>query len=445
MFFIYLTTFVSLFIPGYLVPSVGRVWPVDILFVLVIVKRLVARPQVGAEYSQLYLKHMQFPYAVMIGWFVLVTVLTFPFSPTVHATTVLIGMLGRMRPLLFMFVLRPYLSNADRARKFGDVLLVLLGLQFLLLFAQSVNLIDINTWYTTRVRPEGPDISYIYATGRRAIGSLGNPNDVGTFLTILGTLGWSLAVFGKGLRRWLGGGAWGAAFFACVFMCKTRQGTLALLLGAAILTVLGIRYMRTVGLSLVGIAIAILAPLFFSKLALDPATAERFAALRAEESVWGVSSIQARLLLWPEFLETYGAWAMIGKGMGGIMESIIWDSGWLMLLVAGGVPLVGFFIWWSLTVPQLAFRQLKNWLGRSPYAPYHAAAAALLLPMWSTNLVNNTFSNTAVMIAWICVFSLSIAMAAQERSLAITAQHSHKKYPANSIRVPQSTVNGCKR
>jgi hypothetical protein len=138
---------------------------------------------------------------------------------------------------------------------------------------------------------------------------------------------------------------------------------------------------------------------------------ERFAILRGAERVTSVGSFQARLALWPEFIGTYGAWIFTGKGMAGYVSAIIWDSGWLMLVVAGGIPLALMYLWWLVRVSSACFKALPYRSNDPELVGFLMAGPATTFIIILTNIVNNTYADTkiAALIGMVYVLSLGAA------------------------------------
>lgn len=274
----------------------------------------------------------------------------------------------------------------------------------------------LNYRYTWRFRPVDvdKDVFYVFAAGRTT-GTIGNANSVGTFMGIMAGIGYSVYALGKGYRNWIGLSMAFLAFIICIFFAKTRQGTLSIVLGCIAITLIALFLGKIGRLSFVIILVLLLSPVLTFYLLKDIGLFERFAILRGEERITTVESFQARLFLWPEFIGTYGGWIFIGKGMAGYISAIVWDSGWLMIIVAGGIPLALIYLWWMLRVSAACFKALPYRANNPELVGFLMAGPATTFLIIITNIVNNTFNDTRIAMLMGLAYILSLGAAYELR------------------------------
>jgi hypothetical protein len=395
-----------------MIPGLAQVWMTDFPLLLVFGWRIISPPRMTEEYRSYIRSKLLFPVVVFVGWLVIVTIMTLPASPEVPASIALFGLLGRLRPIFFLLFCVPYAGEHEKLYKMFRFLVVLFVLQSVVVFCQRFNIVGINYWYTWRFRPADVNVAMFYtmATGR-SVGTIGNPNSLGTFMSIMAVIGYSVYALGKGFRNWVGLSMAFLAFIICIFFAQTRQGALSVILGCAAITLIALLLGKIGRLSFVAILVFLLSPVLMYYILKDVYLFERFAVLRGAEEVTEVGSLQARLLLWPEFITTYGAWIFIGKGMAGYAASITWDSGWLMLIVAGGIPLAAIYLWWLVRVTYACFKALSYRANEPELVGFLMAGPATTFVIILTNIVNDTYGDTriAVLIGMVYVLSLGAA------------------------------------
>ena len=335
--------------------------------------------------------------------------LTLSAAPDAGLVSTGFSYLGRLRPILFLWLMSPYCSERQQLYKMFRFLMILFILQCLVVFCQKFNIAGINKWYTPRFRITDVFVREAYLTGRRTIGSIGNPNSVGTFMSLMAMLGYSVYVFGKSYRRWIGLVSAVAALIVCIFFATTRQGTLAIILGCIVLSVIAFFLGKFGRLTFALLMVLLASPLLMYYLAQDYDLFERFALLRGEVGITDVGSMKSRLQLWPEFFREYGLWVFIGKGIAGFYAAITWDSGGLMLIVGGGIPLAMFYLWWL--VHRRGLLQGTAMKMDPVLTGFMLAGPATSFVVLITNIVNNTYAMTKISI-WIGMFYiLSLAAA----------------------------------
>jgi hypothetical protein len=412
MFMFYFIMLLAFFSPGLMILNLAQVWATDFPLLLVLGWRIFSPPRMTLEYKSYMQSKLLLPMFVFAIWLVIVTIVTLPASENIPAVWALFPLVGRFRPILFLLFCIPYASDHEKLYKMFRFLVVVFVLQLVVVFCQKFNVAGINYWYTPRFIPTYTDISHISPTGSiRTIGTLGNPNQLGTFMTILAVIGYPVYVFGKGLRSWIGLSTTILAFIICIFFAGTRQGTLTIILGCTAITFVALFLGKIGRLSFVLILVFLLSPVLMFYLLRDIYLFERFAILRGAERVTSVGSFQARLALWPEFIGTYGAWIFTGKGMAGYVSAIIWDSGWLMLVVAGGIPLALMYLWWLVRVSSACFKALPYRSNDPELVGFLMAGPATTFIIILTNIVNNTYADTkiAALIGMVYVLSLGAA------------------------------------
>jgi hypothetical protein len=190
---------------------------------------------------------------------------------------------------------------------------------------------------------------------------------------------------------------------------------LSIIAGCVAITLIALILGKIGRLSFVIILVFLLSPLLTVYLLKDIALFERFAVLRGAEKITSVESFQARLAIWPEFIGTYGGWLFIGKGMAGYTAAITWDSGWLMIIVGGGIPLALIYLWWMLRVSAACFKALPYRANDPELIGFLMAGPATTFIAILTNIVNNTFNDTKIAILMGLAYTLSLGAAYELR------------------------------
>jgi hypothetical protein len=410
MFMLYFMILLAYFSPGLMIPKLAQVWPTDFPLALVLGWRIFSPPRMTLGYKSYMKKNLLVPIAVFVIWLVFVTVITLPASTGVPVASTLFSLAGRLRPILFLLFCIPYASDREKLYKMFKFLIVLFVLQAFVVFCQKFNFAGINEWYSWRFGISELGVSYALLTGR-TLGTIGNANSLGSFMSIMAVVGFSVYTLGKGYRNWIGLSMTFLAFIICIFFAQTRQGTLSIILGCIAIAFVTLFLGKIGRLSFVTILVLLLSPVLTFYLLKDTALFERFAVIRGAEKITAVGSVQARLLLWPEFMGTYGGWIFIGKGMAGYISAITWDSGWLMLIVGGGIPLALIYLWWLMRVSFACFKALPYRENNPELVGFLMAGPATTVIVIITNIVNNTYGDTkiAILIGLAYVLSLGAA------------------------------------
>lgn len=414
MFAFYVIMLLAFFAPGLMIPGVAQIWAVDLPLLLVLGWRLFIRPpQMSLEYKSYMQSKLLLPILLFMLWLALVTIMTLQASGDISILLILFSLAGRFRPVLFLFFCIPYGGDREKLYKMFNFLVILFFLQSVVIFLQKFNVSDINYLYSIKFAPvnAGDETIGMILSGHRTIGSIGNPNSVGTFMGILGIMGYSIYAFGQGIRRWLGLSMTILAFIICIFFAGTRQGTLAIILGCVVVSIIAFFLGKIGRLSFVALLIFLLSPLLTFYLLQDTYFFERFAILRGTVGIEDVGSFRARMELWPNFFSDYGGWVFIGKGMAGWIASRIWDSGWLMMIVAGGFPLAFIYLWWLMRVSWACFKTLPYRSNGPELMGFLLTGPGITFIVIITNIVNNTFNDTKISILIGLSYILSLGAA----------------------------------
>jgi hypothetical protein len=416
MFMLYFIILLAYFSPGMMILGLAQVWMTDFPLLLALGWRIFSPPRMTLEYKSYMQSNLLVLIVAFVIWLVFVTIVTLPASADVPVASALFSLAGRFRPILFLLFCIPYASDREKLYKMFKFLIVLFVLQSVVVFCQKFNVAGINYWYSWRFRPVDvdKDIFYVIAAGRTT-GTIGNANSLGTFMSIMAVVGYSVYALGKGYRNWIGLSMTFLAFIICIFFAKTRQGTLSIVLGCIAITLVALFLGKIGRLSFVIILVFLLSPVLTVYLLKDIALFERFAVLRGAEKITAVGSFQARLAIWPEFIGTYGGWIFIGKGMAGYISAIVWDSGWLMIIVGGGIPLALVYLWWMLRVSAACFKALPYRANDPELVGFLMAGPATTLIAIITNIVNNTYGDTKIAILIGLAYILSLGAAYELR------------------------------
>ena len=262
MFIFYTIMLLAFFSPGLMVFNMAQIWATDIPLLLVFAWRIFSPPRIPLQYKSYMMRNLLFSIFIFTIWLTFVTILTLPASQHIPVPFALFSLVGRFRPVLFLLFCAPYAWDSKKLRKLFNFLIVLFVLQFVGLFCQKYSIAGINYWYTPKFRPVDVNIAHYLLSGHRTIGSIGNPNSLGTFMSIFAVLCYSVYAFGKGLSRWIGLTVTFLTFIICIFYAGTRQGTLSIILGCALVSVIALFLGKIGRLSFVIILLFLLNPFF---------------------------------------------------------------------------------------------------------------------------------------------------------------------------------------
>lgn len=413
MLMFYFIMVLAFMAPGLPIPGLATIWVTDILLLLVFTWRIISPPQMSEQYKFYIHSTLMIPLYISYVWLTLVTIITLSATPEAPLGLTVFSLLGRLRPLFFLWLMSPYCDDRQKLFKIFRFLMVLFALQFFVVCCQKFNIAGVNIWYTPRFRILDVFVDESYLLGGRTIGSIGNPNSLGTFMSVFAMLGYSVYAFGSGYRRWIGFLVAVIAFIVCVFFASTRQGALTIILGCGLLSVVALFIGKFGRLIFAMVLVMLSLPIFLFYLTQDYSLFERFGVLRGQTGVTEVSSVQVRLQLWPQFFGEYGLWVLIGKGMAGMIASTTWDSGWLMLVVGGGLPLAMFYLWWLLRVSRACLKALPYRENAPDLTGFLLAGLSTAFIVMLTNLVNNTYSDTKIALIVGMIFMLSLSAAYQ--------------------------------
>lgn len=182
MLIFYFIMLLAFFSPGLMIPGIAQLWPADIALLAVLSWRIFSPPPVRTEYRRYVLSKLLLPVIVFMIYLTVITFLTLWASQNVPARSAVFSLIGRFRPLLFFVFIIPYAGDRQKLDKLFRFLIILFVLQCIVVICQKFNVAGINNWYTIKFRPIDNQVSYIYSMGARTIGTIGNPNSLGSTL-----------------------------------------------------------------------------------------------------------------------------------------------------------------------------------------------------------------------------------------------------------------------
>jgi len=115
--------------------------------------------------------------------------------------------------------------------------------------------------------------------------------------------------------------------------------------------------------------------------------------------------------------------------MAGQLASEIWDSGWLFLIVSGGIPIVIIYLWWLLRIAIECVKTLPYRFNNPGLFGFLLAGPAVSFIVIITNIVNNTYNDTRVSLYIGMVYVLSLGTAYQLKYGAEDCS----EYPADAM------------
>jgi hypothetical protein len=278
------------------------------------------------------------------------------------------------------------------------------------MYFQRYNTLGINNWLTPLYLGSAIEkYAGLVASGARVVGTVGNPNDVGTVLSLVGTLAMARLIFGTtALSRLLSIAAVVTMLFGCVWLAKTRQGTAGLLAGIAFLLVISMRLRGRRGWGTIGVIVMLLI-LFVGiyYVQADRIVAERFGIFTGQRGISDVHSLTARFRNWPRILSEDGGWLFFGRGKN--LEKT-WDSGYLNTLRAMGVPGLTAMILLFLLPSIAAWRHLRALGTRHTDAWLLAGTVATGGVLLLTSIVNSTWESPLVMGIIVLMYAPTLAV-----------------------------------
>jgi len=408
---LYSIVILTIFAPGkYLGLGIPAFHVEDVLILLGMFAILFGgRKSVGHFLVPPHLRKLTIPYAITLTYVLLVTLLFVPLYPSYMRASSVTSAVGRFKPLMLLLVVFAMLSDRRRVQRLGALLVLVIFVEFFLMVCQRENYFGVNAWLNPMYKLSPLHPIGIYG---RVFGSFGNPNNLGTAISLLGTAAYAMMIYGHNRTFRLAAAVGVAlALVSCVWLARSRQGTGCLLAGCFIVQMIAVLKSGRRGwgsiiavVAIIGLIIAVV------YLEADPELAHRFGLFTGRHGLTAEASLMFRLSLWGGFIDTYGGSIIFGKGMAGMMEAeVVWDSGYLTTLAFGGVPaLVGlFFIMFA--PPIAAWRRVKTIGFQHPDAWLHVTCVASAAPLFLANIINNTITNSRVMTVVVLVYGLSFA------------------------------------
>lgn len=352
----------------------------------------------------------------LCGYIICVTAIAGLFfdSRLVSYFTGLFAALVVVKPLLLCYVIVRTIRSVRDLEMISYCCLICTFLSILLMIFQKFDLFDVNYLLTAKYRPahETRISDLIYRI--RVSGPFGNTNDAGTALSILGSM--SYAMFLTAKSRWRQGLCLLAFFlsiYAVVTLAQTRQGIIVLLMSILAIQIFSLLF--NINRRLLFIIIPVFMYGFIegiSWLQEQGALADRFAFLFGERSIMQEGSMEARLLRWPYFLDDYDQlFLLTGGGFHQfIIDPIVWDSGYLYILIISGYPGLLLYCWFLLVAGLDSIQILKTSFIKErqmSWPPLVALGCTVAILM--TTFVNTLINNGKIMSIAMMVLSLFLA------------------------------------
>ena len=362
---------------------------------------------IGQLFFDPYAKSMTLPYVLLLGYLTVMTVLfTTLTEPLVRIPFNLVISVSRYKPLVFLIILFPMLTRRKTIQQLAWFLIIAIFLEAGLMYCQKNNLFAVNSWLTPWYHGESE--KYEGMTWR-VIGSIGNPNNVGSVLSFFATLAYARFIYGKGLlSRAVCLAAVAVALFSTVWLAKTRQGTACILAGCFAVQMFSMVTSGRRGWGAIAMVVAMVGLIaFMGYIQVDPEVAERFGILTGEKSLSESGSMQARFQAWPQFFQEEGGGFVFGYGEQ--VHKTTWDSGYLNTLRKVGIPGLTLLLMLQIVPCIRASRRLKQIGADHPDSWLHVGLVCVIVPILLLQLINTTWTTPLVMTPLVTVYCLSLA------------------------------------
>lgn len=415
---LYVIVLSILFVPGFYIRlGLPNIHPEDIL-ILIAAAVLAFRPRQQPMLTPQYAKGLTIPYLTFLLYVLAITLLMSPFiqGGSLLITASVVSVVGMFKPLLLLLVIVALRLGPADTRKIGSLLVLAMTLELTIMYLQQYNHFGVNEWLTARYRPE--ETSVIYLSGNRVFGTFGNPNDLGTALSLIGTLAFARALFGPGKGMRVASGTIAAVTMVwLVWLAETRQGTACMLGGCLMVLLLSMILggKRSAGVVVgVGVFFGLIAGI--AAIEATPALAGRFGLFTGQTTLGGEDSFMARVYHWPVVIKELGGYILFGKGMLELVIVRTPENGFLTAVILGGFPGLVLYVFMIFAPCVAAWRRLKaNGLAHAD-TWIHAAAWASFVPLVLANIPNTVINNSLVMSVYMIVYGLSFSlMLAQDR------------------------------
>jgi hypothetical protein len=361
-----------------------------------------------------HLRRFTIPYALLIAYFLLLTILLAPLGGEQKFTYNIVSPFRSMKAFFFLALLFFLMNSRRRIHRVGSLLILLIFVEFVLMWCQKSNYLGVNYWLSPLYRGEMLKGSML--EGERVFGTFGNSNTMGTILSLLGTLAFARVIFGKDkLFRVVAAAAAVFSLVACVWLAKTRQGTFCLLVGCFLVQAIAIfkagrRGWGSISMVLLVLGLAI-AVIYLSR---DAELSQRFGMFTGRVGIIDVDSLSHRLHRWPEMIRKEGGWLILGRGEDVTLP--MWDSEYLRTLRLGGLPGLTFLLC-AIFLPGIAaWRRLKQVGTQHDDSWLLVAGVAYCMPLFLANIVNTTWGSPMIMstLGTACLLPLA-AMKVEDR------------------------------
>ncbi len=353
------------------------------------------------------------PYICLLSWVFLVTVIATLASP--HAeriALVLGGVVGHAKGLVLAIVILLMVRDKKTERFLGTVVLGLLLLQLMVLYLQRYELLGIHSWLTPRYRraPGGPEEAYRFATGLRASGTFGNPNDAGLAVGLLAGLAVARAVFGRGtIRRTVCFLAGMFGVVVTVLYARSRGGLAASLvacLTSPLIVLLARGKRGTSGIWLVVFVVLFMIGSVYLGLSKE---AERFAVFTGEQKIIEELSFAGRIGNWKLRLQNMGAGIILGEGEYATY-GIATDNGFLTRLMRGGFLGLGLYLWLLIGIMMIFFKTLIARGVKDDNIYLMVGSLAMALGVFVGNMSNDPYNNNRLWAIFMMVVALGLCV-----------------------------------
>jgi hypothetical protein len=336
--FLYILIFIAFFLPGIVFrTAIPSIYLHNILLVALFLWMILSgRYRFGELLYAPSFRLFSIPFSILLFYNLLLTLLLLPtVSESQYIAYNIIGAFGKFRPFLMAVVLFALIRSPVTARKLATFLLVILYMEIVLMVFQSQNLFNVNGWLSPLYR--GRELRTFMARGDRVFGTMGNVNTMGTLLSILGTMAYARLIYGPGkIVRLLAGLGAGLSLVCCIWLSRSRQGTICLLAGIFFVQLISMVRSGKRGWSVVVFIIAGLGLVgLFVTLGENQELAERFGVLSGKTALTEEGSFSVRIQTLPLFWEVNGPWLAIGQGDG--IKPYFWDSGYMDTLEKVGL------------------------------------------------------------------------------------------------------------
>jgi len=358
------------------------------------------------------IRHLTLPFFILCAWMIFISIVhAIPEAESFYMLSSLFFIFSTLKGVVLAIVIVALARDHKTLKILALGLTFYLALQIIVIYAQGINLFNINTWLTPLYRRELPARFTTFFA--RTPGTYGNPNVAGIAIIAMCSVPLSTAIFCKGLlSKIVNLSLVAIGTVSVVYFTGSRTALACCLVLFAVPLLLSLFLHGRRGLALFWIVLIVLSTIFAFTHLSKARRANRFLVITQGASLLEDPNLSGRIFNWQNLIDDIGLSVFLGNGVINF-QGVVTDNGYISVLFIGGLVGLAIYLWLIVSLAWFYIKCLRQKIAtENNYLVFSSLTCLIIFSLG--NVTASLYTNARIWAT--CTIILSFGLCALKKS-----------------------------